>query len=40
MFLAMAGAWFIVAGLTVAIGLTASRGVCDHPPLEVLRAEE
>ena len=32
--------WFIVAGLTVAIGLLASRGVCDHPPLEILRAEE
>jgi putative ABC transport system permease protein len=38
--LAMAGAWVIVAALTVGIGLLASRGVCDHPPLEVLRAEE
>ena len=37
---AMAACWFIVAGLTVAIGLLASRGVCDHPPLEILRAEE
>ena len=32
--------WFIVAGLTVGIGLLASRGVCDHPPLEILRGEE
>ena len=32
--------WFVVAGLTVVIGLLASRGVCDHPPLEILRAEE
>ncbi len=38
--LAMVACWFIVAGLTVAIGLLASRGVCDHPPLEILRAEE
>ncbi len=37
---AMVACWFIVAGLTVAIGLLASRGVCDHPPLEILRAEE
>ena len=36
----MAACWFIVAGLTVVIGLLASRGVCDHPPLEILRAEE
>lgn len=38
--LAMAVCWCIVAGLTVLIGLAASRGVCDHPPLEILRAEE
>ncbi len=38
--LAMAGTWLIVAALTVSIGLLASRGVCDHPPLEILRAEE
>lgn len=37
---AMIACWFIVAGLTVIIGLLASRGVCDHPPLEILRAEE
>lgn len=28
-----------VAGVTVITGLLASRGVCDHPPLEVLRQE-
>jgi putative ABC transport system permease protein len=38
--LAMAGAWVIVAALTVTIGLVSSRGVCDQPPLEVLRAAE
>jgi putative ABC transport system permease protein len=38
--LALVGAWVITAALTVSIGLLASRGVCDHPPLEVLRAEE
>ncbi len=38
--LAMTVCWFIVAALTVTIGLLASRGVCDHPPLEILRAEE
>lgn len=38
--LSMLASWVIVAGLTVGIGLTASRGVCDHPPLEVLRGED
>ena len=38
--LSMVVCWFVVAGLTVLIGLLASRGVCDHPPLEILRAEE
>jgi putative ABC transport system permease protein len=28
-----------VTGITVVTGLLASRGVCDHPPLEVLRQE-
>ena len=37
---AMAAAWALVSALTVGIGLLASRGVCDHPPLEILRAEE
>ncbi len=36
----MLASWVIVAGLTVGIGLAASRGVCDHPPLEVLRGED
>jgi putative ABC transport system permease protein len=29
----------IVSGLTVFTGLLTSRGICDHPPLEVLRKE-
>ena len=29
----------MVTGVTVVTGLLASRGVCDHPPLEVLRQE-
>ncbi len=37
---AMLAAWALVTALTVGIGLLASRGVCDHPPLEILRAEE
>ncbi len=36
----MAFAWAAVTALTVGIGLFASRGVCDHPPLEILRGEE
>ena len=36
----MAFAWATVTALTVGIGLFASRGVCDHPPLEILRGEE
>jgi putative ABC transport system permease protein len=27
------------AALTLLTGLVSSRGVCDHPPLEVLRQE-
>ena len=38
--LAMAATWVIVAAITVTVGLLASRGVCDQPPLEILRAEE
>lgn len=33
------GGWAAVSGVTVATGLLASRGICDHPPLEVLRQE-
>lgn len=31
--------WVAVCALTVGTGLLASRGICDHPPLEVLREE-
>jgi len=31
--------WAAVAAVTVTTGLLASRGICDHPPLEVLRQE-
>ena len=34
---AMLTAWALVSALTVGIGLLASRGVCDQPPLEILR---
>jgi len=32
-------ALLLVTGLTILIGLLNSRGICDRPPLEVLRAE-
>lgn len=31
--------WAAVSAVTVLTGLLASRGICDHPPLEVLRQE-
>lgn len=31
--------WAAVSAVTVGTGLLASRGICDHPPLEVLRQE-
>lgn len=31
--------WLSVSTVTVATGLLSSRGICDHPPLEVLRQE-
>lgn len=31
--------WLAVSAVTVATGLLSSRGICDHPPLEVLRQE-
>ena len=37
---AMALTWAAVSALTVGVGLFASRGVCDQPPLEILRAED
>lgn len=36
----MLAAWAMAVGLTLLAGLSASRGVCNHPPLEVLRGEE
>lgn len=35
----LVGGWAIVAFLTVATGLLSNRGICDHPPLAVLREE-
>lgn len=32
-------AWLVVTTLTVVVGMLASRGVCDQPPLEILRRE-
>ncbi len=37
---AMALTWVVVSALTVGVGLFASRGVCDQPPLEILRGED
>ncbi len=37
--LTLVAGWAAVSILTVATGLFASRGICDHPPLEVLRQE-
>lgn len=31
--------WLAVSAVTVITGLLSSRGICDHPPLEVLRQE-
>lgn len=33
------GGWAAVSAVTVVTGLFSSRGICDHPPLEVLRQE-
>jgi len=33
------GGWAAVSALTVATGLFSNRGICDHPPLAVLREE-
>ncbi len=37
--LVLVGGWAAVSAVTVATGLLSSRGICDHPPLEVLRQE-
>jgi putative ABC transport system permease protein len=31
--------WLAVSAVTIVTGLLSSRGICDHPPLEVLRQE-
>jgi len=31
--------WMAVSAMTVTTGLLSNRGICDHPPLEVLRQE-
>jgi putative ABC transport system permease protein len=33
------GGWAIVSAMTVTTGLLSNRGICDHPPLAVLRQE-
>ncbi len=33
------GGWAVVSTVTVATGLFSSRGICDQPPLEILRQE-
>ena len=33
------GGWAVVSSLTVVTGLLSNRGICDHPPLAVLREE-
>ncbi|MBA3849482.1 MAG: ABC transporter permease [Opitutus sp.] len=37
--LVLVGGWAAVSLVTVVTGLLSSRGICDHPPLEVLRQE-
>jgi putative ABC transport system permease protein len=33
------GGWAAVSAMTVTTGLLSNRGICDHPPLAVLREE-
>jgi putative ABC transport system permease protein len=35
----LVGGWAIVSALTVLTGWLSNRGICDHPPLAVLREE-
>jgi putative ABC transport system permease protein len=37
--LVLLGGWAAVSALTVVTGLLSNRGICDHPPLAVLREE-
>jgi putative ABC transport system permease protein len=33
------GGWAAVSVMTITTGLLSNRGICDHPPLEILRQE-
>ena len=35
----LAGGWAVVSAMTITTGLLSNRGICDHPPLEILRQE-
>jgi putative ABC transport system permease protein len=35
----LVGGWAVVSAMTVTTGLLSNRGICDHPPLAVLREE-
>ncbi len=35
----LGGGWAVVSAMTITTGLLSNRGICDHPPLEVLRQE-
>ncbi|WP_438479442.1 ABC transporter permease [Oleiharenicola lentus] len=37
--LVLLGGWAVVSAMTVTTGLLSNRGICDHPPLAVLRQE-
>lgn len=37
--LVLLGGWAVVSAMTITTGLLSNRGVCDHPPLAVLREE-
>lgn len=37
--LILVGGWAAVSVMTVTTGLLSNRGICDHPPLEILRQE-
>jgi putative ABC transport system permease protein len=35
----LVGGWAAVSAMTITTGLLSNRGICDHPPLEILRQE-
>jgi putative ABC transport system permease protein len=37
--LVLLGGWAAVSAMTITTGLLSNRGICDHPPLEILRQE-